>query len=66
MMKPLTGPWFLFLLFAGAVALAFGIWEIKNGRGSAGVGLIVIAVADVLIVGAARVYRARRDQPTKR
>lgn len=59
-MRPLTGPRFLLLLFAAAVAASFGAWELANGRQSVGVGLIVIAVVDVVAVGSLRVYKTRK------
>ena len=39
-----------------------GAWEVANGRESFGLGLIAIAVVDVLVVGALRLYRARHDR----
>ncbi len=62
MNRPLAGPWFLFLLFAAAAAVALGAWEVANGRESFGLGLIAVAVVDVLVVGGLRLYRARHDR----
>ena len=62
MNRPLTGPWFLFLLFAAALAVAFGAWELANGRESFGLGLIAVAVVDVLVVGGLRLYKTRLDR----
>jgi hypothetical protein len=59
-MKPSARRWFALLILAAFAAVAFGAWEVASGRSSFGVGLIVIAVADVLFVGAAYAYRKRR------
>jgi hypothetical protein len=52
--------WFAFLLFAAAAAVAFGLWEVRNGRGSFGWGLIAIAVADVVFISGLYAYKALR------
>lgn len=52
--------WFGYLLLAATVAVAFGVWEIANGRTSTGTGLIVIAAVDVIFVAAVYAYKARR------
>lgn len=59
-MTPSMKRWFAFLLFAASAAIAFGVWEVVNGRTSFGVGLIAIAAADVLFVSAVYAYKARQ------